>query len=106
MSKGMHYLGDPQVERAVQELTTLVASRYPDAEFVVNEGEDPDGVYIIATVDVEDPDEITDLVIERMMELQIDEHVPVYVIPIRPIARTIASRRQREHGEGAPAYGR
>jgi hypothetical protein len=34
-------------------------------------------------VDVDDPDEVVDLVIERVLSLTIDEGVPVHVPPVR-----------------------
>ena len=52
--------------------------------------------HITTTVDLDDPDEVVDLVIERMLELQIDEGLPVYVIPIRTAER-VAALRQQQH---------
>jgi hypothetical protein len=83
MTGGRRYLNNARIAQAVEELTTLILGRYPDADLTVGEGEDPDGVYITVAVDIDDPDEVTDLVIERTLALQIDEQVPVYVIPIR-----------------------
>ena len=45
-------------------------------------------------VDVEDTDEVMDLVIERELALQIDEGIPVYVIPIQTPERTRATMRR------------
>jgi hypothetical protein len=89
------HLDEVRMVTAVKELKALVSGRYPDATFDVSEGDDPDGVYITATVDVDDPDEITDLVIGRMVQFQIDEGLPVYVIPIRPLHRVIEAHRRR-----------
>jgi len=41
-----------------------------------------------ATVDVDDPDEVVDLVIDRMLALQIDVGLSVHLIPIRTPERT------------------
>jgi hypothetical protein len=89
------YMDDPRIAAAVDELTQLITSRYPNAQFDVSEGDDPDGVYLTATVDIDDPDEVTDLVIDRTMALQIKEQLPVYVVPIRPISRVMDNRRRR-----------
>jgi hypothetical protein len=75
-------------------LISLLLSRYPHADLTVSEGEDPDGVYITAMVDIEDTDEVTDFIIERTMALQIDEQLPIYVIPIRAPRRTALPPRQ------------
>lgn len=93
--RGPRDIDDPGIAAAVEELTRLITSRYPNALIDVSEGDDPDGVYLTATVDIDDPDEVTDLVIDRTMALQIEEHLPVYVVPIRPISRVMDNRRRR-----------
>jgi len=88
---------DSRIDRAVEELQAIIVARYPEATFAVWQGEDPIGTYITATVDVPDTDEVTDLIIERLIAMQVEEELPVYVIPVRPIARIQAAQRQREH---------
>lgn len=81
-----------QRRRAVDELIALIKGRYPTASFQVGPGvDDPDSTHIIAMVDTEDPDEVLDLVLEREMALQIDEGIPVYVIPIQPPERSLTA---------------
>jgi hypothetical protein len=95
---------DARLTAAVEELKTLIAGRYPTAAFDLSQGDDPEGVYLTTTVDIDDPDEVTDLVIDRTMRLQIDEQLPVYVVPIRPISRVMDDRRRRfEHGTPLPS---
>ena len=50
----------------------------------------------MATVDIADTDEVVDVIGDRLLELQVDEGLPVYVTPLRPIARVIAQLRERE----------
>jgi len=40
-------------------------------------------VHLEATFDVDDPETILDLVIDRVLELQVDERLPIHVIPLR-----------------------
>ncbi len=87
---------DTRIAQAVAELQAMIMTRYPEATFAVWEGEDPIGTYLTATVDVPDTDAVTDLVIERLIAMQVEEELPVYVIPVRPIARIQAARRQQE----------
>jgi hypothetical protein len=87
---------DPRTEQAVAELQSMIAARYPDATFAVEQGEDPIGTYLTATVDVADTDAVTDLIIDRLIAMQVEEELSVYVIPVRPIGRIQAARRQRE----------
>jgi hypothetical protein len=91
----------PAIAAALRELQDLIAARYPEATFVVEGGSEPPGIYLVATVDVEDTDEVFDLVVERLLELQIDEGLPVYVTPVRPITRSIEALQAR--GRPAPA---
>ena len=64
--------------------------------FVVEEGCDPKGIYLVTTVDIADTDEVIAVVGDRLVELQVDEGLPVYVTPLRPIKRVVAQLRERE----------
>ena len=79
--------GDLRVQAALVELQTLIQHHYPAATFQEMLGEDPEGVYLMATVDVEDTDDVIDVYIERLLALQIDEGLSVYVVPVRPLDR-------------------
>lgn len=87
---------DERTREAIDELTDMVAKEYPGTTFKVGRGEDdPEVVHITAAVDVDDPDEVVDLVIDRMLSLEVDERIPVYLIPIRTperVARLLASQ--------------
>jgi hypothetical protein len=87
----------PRMEEAVHELKRLITERFPQASFVVEEGFDPKGTYLVTTVDIVDTDEVIDVVGDRLVELQVDESLPVYVTPLRPMQRVIAELREREH---------
>jgi hypothetical protein len=93
---------DPRIVAAVQELQALIQHHYPSASFAVTEGEDPEGIYLTATVDIDDTEEVVDLIIDRMLEMQIEEGLPVYVIPVRPIERVIAEQRERQRNPKLP----
>lgn len=85
---------DPRLEAALAELSGLIRRRYPEASFEISRGEDdPAAVHLTTTVDVEDTDEVVDLVIDRMMELQIEEGLPIFVIPTRPVERALQELR-------------
>lgn len=79
---------DAREQQAVEELQGLIQQHYPSATFVVQRGQDdPAAIHLVATVDLDDTDAVLDLVLERMMELQIEENLPVFVIPVRPAER-------------------
>ena len=85
-----------RMEEAVHELKRLITERFPQAAFVVEEGFDPKGTYLVTTVDIADTDEVIDVVGDRLVELQVEEGLPVYVTPLRPITRVVAQLRERE----------
>jgi hypothetical protein len=80
-------------QQAVDELQELIQTHYPGTTFEIGPGgDDPDGTYITAIVDLDDPDEVMDLVIDRLLSLQVEERLPVYVIPVRTPERVSAVR--------------
>jgi len=90
MSAAMTQRDETRLTAAIAELEAMILLRYPTATFAVSHGDDPEGVYLVATVDVDDPDDVTDLVIDRMLTMQIEEQLPVYVVPIRTASRRAA----------------
>jgi hypothetical protein len=66
-----------------------VTHHYPAATFDIFRGEDPEGTYLRAFVDVEDTDEVLDLVIDRLLPLQVEERLSLYFVASRPLARTL-----------------
>ena len=86
----------PRMQEALQELKGLITACFPQATFVVEEGFDPEGVYLITTVDIADTDEVIVVIGDRLVELQVDEGLPVYVTPLRPVERVVAELRKRE----------
>lgn len=92
-----------RMERAIAEMQGLIHDRYPAAVFRVARGEDPEGTYLKATVDVEDTDEVVDVFLARLLEMQVEEGLPIYVIPVRPPERIAELIRERAHSR---PYGR
>lgn len=89
----------PRLKAALDELKRLISERFPQASFAVEEGFDPQGIYLVTTVDVADTDEIIDVVGDRLVELQVEAGLPIYLAPLRPIDRVIADLRPREAAE-------
>jgi hypothetical protein len=86
----------PAMEKAVNELKSAISKRFPKASFVVEEGFDPKGIYLVTTVDIADTDEVIDVIGDRLVELQVDKGLPLYVTVLRPIQRVIAQLREQE----------
>ena len=92
---------DPRVKNALDELRGMIRERWPAATFEVTCGEDnPEGIHLNATVDIEDTDEVGDLVIDRVLELQLEQGLPIHVIPLRPMERVLAELRAEKSAGG------
>jgi hypothetical protein len=92
---------DARTRAAITELENMIASRYPTATFDVSRGaDDPRAVYLVATVDLDDPFEVVDLVIDRVVDLQVDEGIPLRVIPASTPDQSRAQMAdwERRHG--------
>jgi hypothetical protein len=86
---------DPRRQQALAELRGLIAAKYPTATFGVSTGsEDPQETWLTARVDLDDPDEVLEVVRDRVLEYQLDEGLPVYVLPLRTPERAAALRRE------------
>src|SRR5262245_21303739 len=85
-----------RMEEAAHELQRRITAHFPQAAFVVEEGFDPEGIYLMTTVDIADTDEVMAVVGDRFVELQVEEGLPVYVTPLRPITRVVAQLREQE----------
>ncbi|MBI4334071.1 MAG: hypothetical protein HY673_22640 [Chloroflexi bacterium] len=93
---------DDATRNALVELKGMIVARYPDASLEVSHGEDPEGVYLKATVDVEDVDEVLDVVLDKLSAVQVEQGLPIYVIPLQPVERVLRDlrsprRRSRPH---------
>ena len=86
---------DPRITAAISGLKQLIRERYPKASFTVYRGEDPCGIYLRSTVDVDDLDDVMDVVIDRLYDVQVEQGLPVYVVMTQPARRIAADLRKR-----------
>jgi hypothetical protein len=91
------------MQAAIEELQGFIRARYREATFEVCSGEDPEGIYVTATVDVEDRDEVVAVFIDRLVDLRVTEEIPLHVLPVRPPERNAAILRARSRSVRVPA---
>lgn len=84
---------DPRIDPAITELKEKIRQRYPNAHFEVFEGEDPAGTYLRAIVDVDDTGDVIDVVLDRLLDLQVEEQLSLYLVASRPVERTLEQLR-------------
>jgi hypothetical protein len=87
---------NPRIRAAIAEFRELISSHYPNTTFSESIGEDPIGVWLTAVVDIDDPDEVLDLITKRLVEIQVNEGLPLYILPVRTRERDEAIYA-REH---------
>ena len=96
MSPARQTLRDPRVDAVLTDLKAKISQRYAAVTFDVYEGEDPDGTYLRATVDVEDTDDVTDLIIDQLLDVQVEDRLPLYFIAARPAERNPDGMKSRK----------
>jgi hypothetical protein len=67
---------------AVRELQGLISARYPEAAYEVVQGEDPPGARLLVMANVPEDEDVLDVVVDRLLEMQVEEGLPLYVIPL------------------------
>lgn len=86
---------DERTHHAITELQDTISQKYPGAAFQIGRAEeDPNSIHLTAVVDVDDPDEVGDLVLDRILEFQVDDGIPIHVIPIRTPDRVVAELQE------------
>ena len=81
-------LWDAKTQKAIDEMQRMIQAAYPEAHFRAYLGEDPAGVYLNAYTSAEDDFLVLDLISDRLVDLNIDEGVKLYVIPLSIAAST------------------
>jgi len=90
---------DDRTQQAVTELEGIISRHYPTATFRLSGAiDDPRSINLTATVDVDDPDEVLERVVERVIDLNVDEGIPLHVIPVRTPERIAADKQQARQG--------
>lgn len=93
---------DERTNNALAELQNMISQRYPTARFeVARAADDPHIIHLVTIVDVDDPDEVGDLVIDRVVELVGEERIPIHVIPVHSPERVLAAVRTQHVGRQA-----
>ena len=90
------YLADNRMMAAVDELQSVIGEAFPGVEFEPYVWEDPEGLYLRTVVDIDDTEEVTDLVIDRLVRMYFDEQLPIHLIPVRTPERRAAMREAEQ----------
>jgi hypothetical protein len=94
----------PRMEEAIAEMKERISDRFPATTYEMYQGEDPVGIYLIAIVDTDDLEEVMDLIISRLVDLQVEEGLPLFVIPEPTPERNAAIVAEQEAARRARCY--
>jgi hypothetical protein len=76
----------------VDELKQLILELQPEATFDLGpSGGDPTSIFLRAYVDLPEPFDLFDKISDRVMDIQIEEGIPLHVLPMRLHERARAS---------------
>jgi hypothetical protein len=84
---------DERMTAAITKMQQLISTAFPNASYTTTHQDEPEGIQLIAMVDIEDTDRVVDCFIDRLLTLQVNERIPLYVIPVRSPNR-VASQPQ------------
>src|SRR4051794_37487380 len=74
---------DTRTREAIAELQATIIAAYPDATFEVVRAVDIPGNYdLLVTVEGADPDEVGDLVVDRALDMRVEESIPIHVVAL------------------------
>jgi hypothetical protein len=77
---------ESRMETVIQEFQTLIERSYSPVCFEVKPGDDPVGTDLIVTVAIDDPDEVVDVYAEKLLTLQVEAGLPLYIVPVRSVS--------------------
>ena len=90
-----------RIKEAAEELKATIRAKYPDAEFNLTRApDDRHGWLLWTTVDVDDPAEVSGLVVERTVDMLVEEHIPISVIAMRRTRPRSAHQTQKVRAAG------
>jgi hypothetical protein len=87
---------DPRMQAALKEIRELIRAAYPTATFAIKHGYEPVGIRLIATIDQDDIDDANDLFGSRLVDMQVDDELPLYVHVEQPLERVLAAHQRRD----------
>jgi hypothetical protein len=97
MPDNQQQVQDPRSQHALAALQARIVHHDPSAPFEVAAGDDPGGIYLTPIIDIEDTDAVLAVVLDRLIELQVDEGLPIFVVPLQPLQRVLAQLEEQRH---------
>jgi hypothetical protein len=97
----MSAIPSSDIDDAISDLKRRIIDVYPEAEFDVYTRDDPEGVRLRVMIDADDTDQVLDVVIDQLYEYQVEQGLPIYVVPVQTDERIAAWLEQRRAEDAA-----
>ena len=78
-----------RLNEAREEIEAVITKVYPKAQFSHLWLDDPEGMHLRVVVPVDDPEEIFNLIADRLLRFQVAEGLPLYLVPLRPVGQVL-----------------
>jgi hypothetical protein len=83
---------DARAQPAIDEIQQAILRRWPDVTFSIHRGPDnPNGIHMDVFVDQEDPDVVLEGLTDRLVDILVDDGIPLHVIPLHTPERALAA---------------
>ena len=70
-----------RTREAAEELKSTIRATYPDAQFNLSRAPDDPHLWLLWTfADVDDPEEVSGLVIDRVVDMLAEDHIPIQIV--------------------------
>lgn len=70
-----------RTREAAEELKSTIRATYPDAQFNLTRAPDDPRLWLLWTfADVDDPEEVSGLVIDRVVDMLAEDHIPIQIV--------------------------
>lgn len=97
---------DPRAQPAIDEIQLAILKRWPDVTFSIHRGPDnPIGIHMSVFVDEEDPDVVLEGLTDRLVDILVDDGIPLHVIPLHTPERALAAYAAYKERERNPWSG-
>lgn len=82
MTEQWKWASQKRIKEAAEELKAAIRARYPDALFRLSPDQDDRVAWNLWTfVEIEDPDDVRDVIRDREIDMLVEEHIPLHVVP-------------------------
>jgi uncharacterized protein YdhG (YjbR/CyaY superfamily) len=75
-------LWDDRTQHMIDEVQAAIKAAFPEAEFKVHCGVDPEGIYIDAYTKADDGFAVLDRISDQLVDLLVEEGLGIYVVPL------------------------